>query len=184
MTTDSLAELLRASGLDGGGLTSIAEQLQQLKASNDTLTRQMIAAMTPAVSGGEGGGDSILSTIGGALGGVLSGGFGLEPLISGLVGIFGGVSDSSALPILPTYVPPLPIHLDAGFSEAGGGPFAIDAGQGGAPREIANASAPQITIQVNAMDSKSFLDHSQDIAMAVRQAMLETTMLNDVIREV
>jgi hypothetical protein len=34
------------------------------------------------------------------------------------------------------------------------------------------------------MDSQSFLDHSQDIALAVRQAMLETTVLNDVIREV
>ena len=45
-------------------------------------------------------------------------------------------------------------------------------------------SAPaQITVQVQAMDSQSFLDHSADIAMAVRQAMLESSVLNDVIRE-
>jgi len=36
---------------------------------------------------------------------------------------------------------------------------------------------------VQAMDSKSFLDHSADIAMAVRQAMLESSVLNDVVRE-
>jgi hypothetical protein len=41
----------------------------------------------------------------------------------------------------------------------------------------------QITVQVQAMDSQSFLDHSNDIALAVRQAMLETSVLNDVIRE-
>jgi hypothetical protein len=33
------------------------------------------------------------------------------------------------------------------------------------------------------MDSRSFLDHSGDIAMAVRQAMLESSVLNDVVRE-
>ena len=79
---------------------------------------------------------------------------------------------------------PLPINLDAGFSEAGGGAFGVDAAQGGSPRAMSSAPAPQITVQVQAMDSRSFLDHSQEIAMAVRQAMLETTVLNDVIREV
>jgi hypothetical protein len=46
------------------------------------------------------------------------------------------------------------------------------------------ATPAQVTIQVQALDSQSFLDHSDDIAMAVRQAMLETTVLNDVIRSV
>jgi hypothetical protein len=39
-------------------------------------------------------------------------------------------------------------------------------------------------VQVQAMDSQSFLDHSDDIAQAVRQAMLQSSVLNDVIREV
>ena len=53
------------------------------------------------------------------------------------------------------------------------------------PQPAASASTPtQITVQVQAMDSQSFLDHSNDIAQAVRQAMLESTTLNDVIREV
>jgi hypothetical protein len=33
------------------------------------------------------------------------------------------------------------------------------------------------------MDSRSFFDHSNDIALAVRQAMLESSVLNDVVRE-
>jgi hypothetical protein len=60
----------------------------------------------------------------------------------------------------------------------------VDSAQGGSPRAMTSAPAAQITVQVQAMDSRSFLDHSQDIALAVRQAMLETTVLNDVIREV
>jgi hypothetical protein len=33
------------------------------------------------------------------------------------------------------------------------------------------------------MDSRSFLDHSNEIALAVRHAMLESDVLNDVVRE-
>jgi hypothetical protein len=191
-SSDGLMSLLRASGLGGGDsletqMTGIADQLQQLKAVNDALTQQTVAAMTQPVSGGSGGGstgESILGAIGSTLGGVVSGGLGLAPLVSGLAGLFGGGSDTSTPAALPTYMAPLPIHLDAGFSEAGGGAFGVDSAQGGSPRAMTSTAAPQVTVQVQAMDSQSFLDHSQEIAMAVRQAMLESTVLNDVIREV
>jgi hypothetical protein len=42
-------------------------------------------------------------------------------------------------------------------------------------------SAPQITVNVNAMDSQSFMDHSTDIANAVREAMLNMHPINDVV---
>jgi hypothetical protein len=41
----------------------------------------------------------------------------------------------------------------------------------------------EITIQVQAMDSRSFMDHSHDIAKAVREAMLNMHALNDVISD-
>lgn len=41
----------------------------------------------------------------------------------------------------------------------------------------------QVTVQVQAMDSRSFLDRSEDIARAVREAMLHSHALNDVINE-
>jgi len=184
-TSDGLASLLKASGLGGDSqLTSIADQLQQQQSINDALMQQTVAAMTQPVSdGGDGGasGSSILSTIGGVLGG----GLGLAPLVSGLAGLFGGGGDSSAPAALPTYMAPLPIHIDAGFSEGGGGAYGVDTAQGGLPRAMTSSpAAAQITVQVQAMDSSSFLDHSQDIALAVRQAMLQSTVLNDVIRDV
>lgn len=40
-----------------------------------------------------------------------------------------------------------------------------------------------ILVQVQAMDSQSFLDHSQEIAQAVRQAMLNMHSVNDVISD-
>lgn len=189
--SENLTGLLRASGLGGSDsldthMTSLADQLQQQQSVNDALMQQTLAAMVqPASAGSSGGsgGDSILGTIGGALGGVLGGGLELAPLISGIAGLFGG-GDSSVPAALPTYMAPLPINLNAGFSEGGGGTYGVDAAQGGAPRAMTNSSSPQITVQVQAMDSQSFLDHSGDIALAVRQAMLQSTVLNDVIREV
>jgi hypothetical protein len=161
--------------------------LQQQQSINDALMQQTLAAMVQPASGGGSGGDSgvnsILGTIGSTLGGVLGGGLGLAPLVSGLAGLFGG-GDSSTPAALPTYMAPLPINLDAGFSEGGGGAFGVDAAQGGTPRAMTNSPSSQITVQVQAMDSQSFLDHSGDIALAVRQAMLQSSVLNDVIREV
>ena len=40
---------------------------------------------------------------------------------------------------------------------------------------------PQVTVNVNAMDSQSFMDHSADIANAVREAMLNMHPINGVV---
>src|SRR5579863_2916538 len=184
--SDSVTSLLRASS-GGGQLTSVGEQLQALQAINEALMQQSAAAVADASTGGSGTGStasSVLGTIGGVLGGGLGGGLGLSSMISGLAGLFGG-GDSASTPALTPYIQPLPIQLDAGFSDANGGSaFRVDTGQGGTPRAMTGGGAPaQVTIQVQALDSQSFLDHSNDIAMAVRQAMLETTVLNDVIQQ-
>ena len=47
----------------------------------------------------------------------------------------------------------------------------------------ATAPAPQITVNVQAMDARSFLDRSNDIALAVRDAMLNLNSINDVVNE-
>jgi hypothetical protein len=52
-----------------------------------------------------------------------------------------------------------------------------------APTGSAPQSAPQITVNVQAMDARSFLDRSSDIAAAVREAMLNMNSLNDVVSE-
>ena len=51
--------------------------------------------------------------------------------------------------------------------------------QGGRP----DRSATQVTVNVQAMDSRSFLDRSGDIAAAVREAMLNMHSINDVVND-
>ncbi|HTB11227.1 MAG TPA: hypothetical protein VK752_06645 [Bryobacteraceae bacterium] len=180
-------------GSAGGGsalteqLTTIASQLQELQTINQS-QMQSIEANTSAVTAStstKGGGTSTAGSVGDTLLDVLGLGSGLSPLISGLMSLFGSGGSSSTTAVTP-YIQPLPVNLQAGFSgSSAGGASGVDYGEGGQPRQTTAAAAQQqITVQVQAMDSQSFLDRSNDIAAAVRKAMLETSTLNDVIREV
>jgi hypothetical protein len=53
--------------------------------------------------------------------------------------------------------------------------------KGSSTAESSTQQGNSILVQVQAMDSQSFMDHSHDIAQAVRQAMLNLNSLNDVI---
>jgi hypothetical protein len=46
-----------------------------------------------------------------------------------------------------------------------------------------STAGPQITVNVQAMDAQSFLDRSDDLAKAVRAAMLNMSSINDVVNE-
>ena len=54
---------------------------------------------------------------------------------------------------------------------------------GAAGASAAASPAPQITVNVQAMDARSFMDRSGDIALAVRDAMLNLNSINDVFNE-
>lgn len=111
----------------------------------------------------------------------------LNPVL-GLMRLFGG--GGKAEPVeLPKYERPARQSVTAGISaeqgwrmqgvdyEAGGRARAVESGSNG-------AQAPaQVTVQVQAMDSRSFLDHRDEIAAAVRQALLESHTLGDVLGE-
>ena len=136
---------------------------------------------------------------------MLESGFGLAPLIGGLLGLFGG-GGSSAPPALTKYAMPSALNIEAadtgqGLSNADydqmGMPRAYD-GTGSPPADNAvsgssggqttptgsSAAAPaQITVSVQAMDARSFLDRSADIAAAVRDAMLNLNSINDVVTD-
>jgi hypothetical protein len=168
-------------------LTTIASQLQELQTINQA-QMQSIEGNTSAVSadtGTKGSSTSTAGSVGSTLLNILGLGSGLGPLISGLVSLFGGGGGGTTTAVSP-YIQPLPVNLQAGFSgSTAGGASGVDYGESGQPRQTTAASAQQqITVQVQAMDSQSFLDRSNDIAAAVRKAMLETSTLNDVIREV
>ncbi len=127
-------------------------------------------------------------------------GLGLVPLVTGLMGLFGG--GSSAPPPLTKYVMPQRLNFTGADTGSGIGEAnydqmgvprasgaAIDNTNGGAGTAAtggsgpASAPAPQINVTVQAMDAQSFMDHSNDIAQAVRQAMLNLSSINDVVNE-
>lgn len=196
--TNPLSEVTGLLGSSGQSsalteqLTSLTQQLQQLQSINQTQI-DTLQANTQAVtqnSSAKGGGGSTASSVGSTIESVLGFGLGLSPLISGLVSLFGGGGSSQPAPLVP-YVAPLPVNAQAGISGSTAGAFGVDTADGGLPRAVPTSSGSssaagttQITVQVQAMDSQSFLDHSDDIAQAVRQAMLQSTTLNDVIRAV
>src|ERR1039457_5019944 len=106
---------------------------------------------------------------------VLETGLGIIPLVTGLIGLFSG-GDSTPAP-LSKYAMPSKIGFEG--ADTGTGTSDMDYGQMGTPRPYnaasaspASSPASQITVNVQAMDSRSFLDHSSDIAQAVRDAML------------
>jgi hypothetical protein len=124
---------------------------------------------------------STFSTAGSIISQVLGGGLGLVPLISGIMGLFKG-SPSTPAPLTPFVLPPA-VHLESGLLPTTQSSLA-DYSQNGLPRPASPvASSPQITLNVQAMDSKSFLDRSDDIAQAVKQALLYSHSLNDVVSD-
>jgi len=178
-------------------ITEASRQINTLTSANQSLMETVLANTQAVVqnSSTQSSGKSVGSTIGSVASTVLGSGLGLVPLISSLAGLFGG-GKSDPPPSLLQYVTPPSLQLDvANTPGAGAGPGGfspVTCGQNGLPRLAAqdqtqNASAPssgpQISIQVNALDSRSFMDHSYEIAQAVRQAMLDSHSLNDVVSD-
>lgn len=161
-------------------------QLQQLQSVNQAAL-ESTRSNTQAVQGSTAIPSSTSGrSAGGTILGALGTGLGLSPLLSGVLKLFGGSGGGTSEPSpLVKFELPSARNVNAGISEAvPGSAFAVDYAQGALPRAVTNTvAAPQITVQVQAMDSRSFLDHSNDIAMAVRQAMLESSVLSDVVRE-
>jgi hypothetical protein len=129
------------------------------------------------------------STVGNAASNVLSsardaGGLGiLASPLAGLLGrLFGGREDPAPAALTQFTLPP-PIREELGVSAAAPGLEPVTYRADGIARTTsASVPAPTtITVQVQTMDSRSFLDNSDQIARAVREAMLNSHPLNDVI---
>jgi hypothetical protein len=136
---------------------------------------------------------------------VLESGLGMVPLVVGLLELFGG-GGTPVPPPLVKYAMPDPIYFEG--ADTGSDVSGADYDQMGMPRAYSAAPsatsaqasgmaapgsssgsaaggvpAPQITVNVQAMDSRSFLDHSSEIAQAVRDAMLNLNSINDVVND-
>ena len=134
---------------------------------------------------------NITSELGRAASGLLQGGLGFSPVISGLMDLFGGGAPAAPRPLMPFSLPPS-LTFQAANTDAYGPQPAADYTQAGIPRVVygpafagaaPSATSPQITINVHAIDSQSFSNHSSDIAKAVREAILNMHALNDVVTD-
>ena len=180
-----------SSSSSSGQLAQVLQQLESVaKAETETIQANTLAINQNTTELGQRGtSGSTVGQTGSTIESALGLATGLSPLITGVVGLFsgllGGGGNQESVPG-PFLMAPS-VNVNAGLSEAAPTqPFAVDYAPGGAPRgaTASPGSGAQVTVQVQAMDSQSFLDHSGDIANAVRQAMLESNVLNDVIREV
>lgn len=165
-------------------LTATTEALRELTSglsANSSALRSSAAATAEVLSGLSRG---LLNGLGASkgLGGLLKGGFGLAPLGSAILKLFEGGRKKDE-PQFETFAPPPPIRIDAANAA---GPLAslrrVVRGASGEPRAVA-APLGQVVVNINALDSRSFLDRSNDIAEAMREAMLHMHPVNDMIDE-
>jgi hypothetical protein len=171
-----------------GTIAKATEQISQLQAAYQQQVA-LITANTQAIQGNTSAQSSrsAASTAGNIASGFLSGGGLLSPLISGIASLFGGSAQPAPLPV---YLPPAPISINATLQSAMPTVSQSTGGPAMSPQTVSPASAPnagrgiptpQITVNVSAMDSQSFMDRSTDIANAVREAMLNLHPINDVV---
>jgi len=182
------ADSAGGAGTDYGGL--------QVGDTDPPVQPGTVRASSNRSAGGSSGGTSA-----GML--ILESGFGLAPLIGGLLGLFDGGGSAAPAP-LTKYAMPSALNIEAadtgqGLSNADydqtGMPRAYDGAgnpsaavsasgsSGGQAAPASGASPSQITVSVQAMDARSFLDRSADIAAAVRDAMLNLNSINDVVTD-
>jgi hypothetical protein len=191
-----------AAALDSGeeiaaSLSDTVNQIGELQGSNQAPAASSSTSSASTSSSGGITAESIVST-------VLEIGLGMVPLVVGLLGLFGG-GGTPAPTTLEKYAMPERQYFEG--ADAGSDVSNADYDQMGMPRAYSaapaatstetsgaaspgstssgsaagGAAAPQITVNVQAMDSQSFLDHSNEIAQAVRAAMLNSNSINDVV---
>ncbi|MGE5569003.1 MAG: hypothetical protein ACM3S5_08205 [Rhodospirillales bacterium] len=162
------------TGGDSGG--QLATQLEQLRltsqAQADAVAQNTQAILQNTIARAAGGGVSA-GGIGNIFSKVIGSGLGLVPLVSGLVKLFGR-EESEPVTVLTPYTKPASISFEGSISASGADE---------ARKYQPDGGGQHITIQVQAMDSRSFLDHSEEIARAVREAMLNSHALNDVVND-
>jgi hypothetical protein len=163
-------------------LSQAGQQIAQLQSTYQAQA-SFIQANTQAIQGNTSAQSShSAGSVAGGIASSLFGGLGLlSPLISGIASLFGG---NSTPPPLPVYHAPSPVSINATLNSATPNASSAQIGSPSAQSAGGNlqaTAAPQVTVNVTAMDSQSFMDHSNDIANAVREAMLNMHPINGVV---
>lgn len=161
-------------------------------ASTNALT-QITPAATSAPMNGVGEGSSLARNVGGALlqainpirgnspASLISNMF-LGPVWRGLFGLFGG-DDNAQEPVLNRFVRPDDVATGVSAQTDLVGRNAALRGDGLGVTRSAPTPAPQMQVTIQALDARSVLERSDDIASAVRQAMLTNHSINESFTE-
>ncbi|WP_321474481.1 hypothetical protein [uncultured Paludibaculum sp.] len=152
---------------DSDGLPLMRQVEETMATSVSTLAASLVSnSLAPVVSKSSGGGAaSWVSWV--------------NPLVGGLMSLFGGGSDETPAALVP-FVMPAKQKYDVAFSENGGGlMMPLDRGEDGRVR----SAEANVVVQVEAMDSRSFVDRAPEIAQAVKRALLESQGLSGVMQE-
>ncbi len=156
----------------------------------EALRRNTEAAVRNGLSAATGG--SLVAALGAGfarksgVGNLFKGGFGLVPLGLKIAGLFRGKKEGARAFSSFELPPSLSLEVANTDSVLNGFPR-VARGQSGQVRlveERPTPTQPQVVVNISAMDTQSFLDRSQDIAGALRDAMLHMHPVNDVISEV
>lgn len=184
-----------ASDPDETARRSLAEELERLNRQIEQLrgveqtalesTQENTQAIVQNTSAKGGDGESRAQSVGRGLASIFTSGLGFVPLIGGLLSLFGKRSEEEAFPVIPVV---RPNQVEIAQAITPGGLAAFDYDQSGLIRPMSApgttvTAGPQVTVNVQAMDSRSFLDNRAEIARAVREALLESQRLNDVLAE-
>ena len=181
-------------------LADVIAQVGEQQSSNPAAIPAAKQTQNGTQAGAQAGSNSGGSTAGTVEKTMLEAEAGLPLLIAGLISAFGG-GGSSPPPPLVKYAMPAAVDFQA--VESQGQVSGLDYDQMGTPRSYAaagrsgtasgrasggakssgSAAAPQFTFNVQAMDARSFMDRSGDIALAVRDAMLNLNSINDVVND-
>ncbi len=164
---DALQAVSRATDGLGSGL-----------GENTKALRDVSAAFGSGLQG-------LLSDLGGGIGGggfgsLLKSGFGLAPLALGVARLFDGGRDQEE-PVFQSVDSPPALGLTLANTRQG--LQELRPADRGAGDSVRTAATPQVVVNVSAMDARGFLDRSDDIAAAVRDAMLRMHSVNDVVEE-
>jgi hypothetical protein len=107
-------------------------------------------------------------------------GFGLGSLVGGLFSLFGGSGKAKPAPLV-RFALPSQVQVEAGISQGLRDRIVpVDSSSGGQPRQVGGIVG---TPQVSTLNDQWFLDRSDQIANAVRQALLNGHGLSDVVNE-
>ncbi len=192
--TIAAARLLRAAPVapaTGSAVLQGSSDLGRLAAQVDQLRRSMTPVSTPIAiktrasssgsSTGGSGTNGIVKVISQFLGGS-----GLGSIVSGIVSLLGGGTADTPVPLYQFELPPS-VSVEAGVTRRG--QFVpVNYSQSGqarpneTPQPLAQPTR-QGSLQAMAVDTRWFMDHSEDIASAVKEAMLHSHSINDVVAD-